>query len=145
MMIFNWKDAPTGSAADQHPGFAMSFPKKKIERALLNASKAGNSKAFGELLAHYEPRLQSLANEIARNRDDAQEEDLKQILNHGIRRLRPAHRIVLELRYVKELSTLRVAKSLGINLSTAKNRLRRARLELVHHVGRSLGHNSAPR
>jgi Sigma-70, region 4 len=47
-------------------------------------------------------------------------EELKQILNHGIRRLRPAHRIVLELRYVKELSTLQVAKSLGINLSTAK-------------------------
>jgi Sigma-70 region 2 len=53
--------------------FATPFPRKNVERALLNASKGGNSKAFGELLAHYERRLQSLANEIARNRDDAQE------------------------------------------------------------------------
>ena len=40
---------------------------------MLNTSKGGNSKAFGELLAHYERRFQSLANEITRNRDDAQE------------------------------------------------------------------------
>jgi hypothetical protein len=73
MMIFNWKDAPTGSAAHQHLSFATPFPRKNIERALLNASKGGNSKAFGELLAHYERRLQSLTNEIARNRDDTQE------------------------------------------------------------------------
>jgi RNA polymerase sigma-70 factor (ECF subfamily) len=58
------------------------------------------------------------------------QEELRRILDETINELGPGHRIVFHLYHVEELSTVEIARTLGLSLPAVKSRLARARLRL---------------
>jgi|SRR5271157_3367863 len=58
------------------------------------------------------------------------QEELRRILDETINELDPGHRIVFHLYHVEELSTVEIARTLGLSLPAVKSRLARARLRL---------------
>ena len=62
--------------------------------------------------------------------EDFLQRELQQILTSMIEQLRPNHRIILQLRYLRQLSINATAQILNLPVSTAKARLHRARREL---------------
>src|SRR5258708_10303592 len=63
-------------------------------------------------------------------------EELGQILDEAVDRLRPAFRTVFVLRDIEELSTEETAEALGISIPAVKSRLLRARLQLREKLTR---------
>jgi len=62
--------------------------------------------------------------------EDFIQRELRQIVVGMIQKLQPSFRIVLQLRFVKQLSINATAQTLNLPVSTVKSRLHRARLKL---------------
>jgi len=62
--------------------------------------------------------------------------ELRQILDEAIQNLKPAFRVVFQLRDVEELSTEETAEALDLSIPAVKSRLLRARLQLRERLTR---------
>lgn len=62
--------------------------------------------------------------------------ELRQILDEAIQNLKPAFRVVFQLRDVEELSTEETAEALALSVPAVKSRLLRARLQLRERLTR---------
>ena len=71
--------------------------------------------------------------------EDLLRRELQQIVAGIIEELTPNHRIILQLRYLKQLSTNATAQILNLPVSTVKARLHRARLELRQVCKKTFG------
>jgi RNA polymerase sigma-70 factor, ECF subfamily len=104
-----------------------------INEALMNVrrNQRKNQVSLSEPIGTEDPLLHwEMADLGLSPEEDFLRRELQEILTSMIEGLRPNHRIILQLRYLKELSINATAQILNLPVSTAKARLHRARLEL---------------
>ena len=65
------------------------------------------------------------------------EKQKEKIMHQAVQQLRPKYRVLIELRYFKELSYEEIAKELNISLANVKILLFRAK-EMLHHIMENL-------
>ena len=67
------------------------------------------------------------------------EEEIKMMIEEGMKKLKPWERAIIELRDIKNLSYDEIAEVLGIPMGTVKSRLNRARNHLRKIIEREFG------
>ncbi|MGA2859977.1 MAG: sigma-70 family RNA polymerase sigma factor [Candidatus Sulfotelmatobacter sp.] len=117
-----------------------------INEALMNVrrNRRKNEVSLSEPIGTEDPFLHwEMADLGLSPEEDFLRRELPQILTSMIEELRPNHRMILQLRYLKQLSTNATAQTLNLPVSTVKARLHRARLELCKCWKRLLNQDGA--